>query len=68
MQPHLLNRLIGRWVPEELKRRIRDAVSDRNLERPQISAEARARLLGVLRPDILKLQDLIGRDLSAWLD
>lgn len=67
MQPHLLNRLIGRLVPEELKRRIRDAVSDRNLARPQISAEARAYLLGVLRPDILKLQDLIGRDLSAWL-
>ncbi len=67
MKPHLLNRVLGRLVPEDLKSRIRNAISDRNIERPEVSAAARERLLSVLRPDILELQDLIGRDLSAWL-
>jgi hypothetical protein len=38
-----------------------------NLSKPKLAAETRARLLAGYRDDILKLQDLIGRDLSRWL-
>ncbi|MDX1541685.1 MAG: hypothetical protein R3349_09810, partial [Geminicoccaceae bacterium] len=40
------------------------------LEKDPLSfpAETRARLTGLYREDILRLQDLIGRDLGAWLD
>jgi Sulfotransferase family len=37
------------------------------LERPRIPAEAHARLRALYREDTLKLQGLIGRDLSDWL-
>ena len=36
-------------------------------QRPPLLPEVRARLENQLSPDILKLQDLIGRDLSHWL-
>jgi hypothetical protein len=34
---------------------------------PPLTPEIRARLIDVYRDDILKLQDLIGRDLGGWL-
>lgn len=68
MRPHRLTRLAGRWVPNAIKRRIRDAVSDRNLVKPPFPEQAKEFLKAELREDILKLQDLLKRDLSAWLD
>ena len=67
MQPNALNRVVGRLLPEELKRRIRDAISDKNLDRPDIPPRARAALLERLHGDIEDLQRLLGRDLSRWL-
>lgn len=37
------------------------------LNKPTLSAETRQSLIALYRDDILKLQDLIHRDLSAWL-
>jgi len=68
MKPHLLNRVFGRLLPEELKRRIRDAIADRNMERPEMPDRARDRLRAELRPDVIALQELIGRDLSHWIE
>jgi len=68
MRPHAITGILGRVVPEELKRRIRDAISNRNLERPELQESAREYLRAELRMDILQLQTLLRRDLSAWLD
>ena len=68
MKPNWLSRIIGPLIPEELKRRVRDAVSDRNVERPELSDRARGRLAERLHPDVRALEPLIGRDLSAWLE
>jgi hypothetical protein len=38
-----------------------------NLEKPQMKPETREYLKGLFREDILKLQDIIKRDLSHWL-
>jgi hypothetical protein len=35
--------------------------------RPTIDPAVRARLVDHFRPDVERLQQLIGRDLSAWL-
>ena len=35
---------------------------------PSLEPEVRRELLHIYREDILKLQDLIQRDLSAWLE
>jgi hypothetical protein len=57
---------LGPVVP----RRVRDGVRRRvlrDLERPPLDPATRARLVRVFRPDVLALEELIGRDLSAWL-
>lgn len=40
----------------------------KNLAKPEMRPETREYLLGVFRDDILKLQDLLGRDLRHWLN
>ncbi len=39
----------------------------RNLSKPEMNPETREHLKGLYRDDIVKLQDLIDRDLSHWL-
>jgi hypothetical protein len=42
-------------------------VRSRNLQKQKMTPEDRARALTVFRDDILRTQDLIGRDLTDWL-
>ncbi len=67
MKPYPLTRMTGRFIPHAQRVRLKDALSTRNLTRPPLPPEARARLLPVFREDITKLQELLGRDLSGWL-
>jgi hypothetical protein len=39
----------------------------RELVKPSLDPELRARLARVFRPDVERLQDLLDRDLSGWL-
>jgi hypothetical protein len=56
------------WVPERMRLRLMSALKKRNLrEAPPLSEEVRRRLRCLYREDILRLQDLIERDLSHWL-
>jgi hypothetical protein len=43
------------------------AIRNSNLQKRRMSEQERELALGVFRDDILSTQDLIGRDLSAWL-
>jgi hypothetical protein len=67
MRPHAVTRLIGAAVPYELRLRLKDKLSDRNLRRDALPAGAKALLRARQRDDTLRLQDLIGRDLAPWL-
>lgn len=56
------------FVPKELRQTIAQTVQKHNLgEKPTLSPEIRQELIALYRDDILQLQDLIGRDLSQWL-
>lgn len=44
-----------------------DALRNRNLVKPPLPEKTRRRLVEEYREDILKLQELIGQDLSGWL-
>lgn len=55
-------------VRDRVKKRLVAQLEAKNLRKPPLSEEAKARLLAVYRPDILQLQDLLGRDLSHWLE
>jgi Sulfotransferase family len=57
---------IGRALPEPLVARAR-ALRARNLKRQGMTPDERRRAAAFFRDDVLKTQDLIGRDLTAWL-
>lgn len=52
-----------RWI-----RRLKKHLISRNLDRPPMPPAMRQHLQSLYREDILRLQDLIDRDLSHWLD
>jgi hypothetical protein len=54
-------------VPSGAVRYAKD-LRNRNLAKPRMSPETRRRLVETYREDILKLQGLIQRDLSGWLE
>jgi len=60
------------YLPARLRWRLSeafDALKTRNLvEPPAVQPEVRRQLVGVYREDILRLQALIQRDLSDWLE
>ena len=54
--------------PQVLRRRIAESLKSQYLvEAPPLAPEVRRELLEAYRDDILKLESLIGRDLSGWL-
>ena len=67
MRPNLLGSIAAIFLPQPVRRRIRDWISSFNVARADFSPTTRARLAAKLRPDILELQEMLGRDLSAWL-
>jgi len=54
-------------LPEHIAKQVKNAITDHNLEKRQIKEETRYRLVSIYNQDILKLEKLIDRDLSAWL-
>jgi len=65
------NRIIRRIIPQRYSLRcitIRDSILRTLLEKPQIDDVTRSHLIQVYREDVLKLQELINRDLSHWLE
>jgi hypothetical protein len=68
LKPNRAHTLARRMLPvpmrESLKRRLHHYATFT----PPLRPETRARMIAEYREDILQLQALLGRDLSAWLD
>lgn len=60
--------ILKKILPSRLYRETIDNIRGKNLAKPKLSSDIRKKLILVYREDILKLQDLIERDLSAWLE
>jgi hypothetical protein len=55
-------------LPAGVRQRLKRTFLTHNLRRPSpLQPEVRRQLVEVFRADILELQEMIGRDLSAWL-
>lgn len=71
-KPSSVKDALKTYLPARLRWRLSKAFDDlktRNLvEPPAVQSEVRRQLVGVYREDILRLQDLIQRDLSGWLE
>lgn len=55
-------------MPEEKRRELIEHIKIKNLQKPCMKPETREYLKNFYREDIMKLQDLIQRDLSGWLN
>jgi hypothetical protein len=70
-RPHPVKRALKLYLPVPARRRLSvafDAVKTSNLTRPpKLQPEVRHQLTEAYREDVLKLQELLDRDLSAWL-
>ncbi|MGB7417340.1 MAG: sulfotransferase [Thermosynechococcaceae cyanobacterium] len=62
-QPNPLKSMLKPLFPDHLRQKIQH----QNLGKPQISPGVRQSLAALYQDDILRCQDLIQRDLSAWL-
>ena len=56
------------FLPSRLRQQILSSLRQLNLPKPEFSPAIRSQLTEVYREDVLKLQDMIHRDLSTWLD
>ena len=66
-QPHPLKDLVRPMFPKPLADRLWLGLRDMNLVRDSLDPALRAELTEEYRADILRLQDLLQRDLSHWL-
>lgn len=62
-----LKAVIKPLLPEGLRRRLTGRLQRLNLTRPTLGPALRQHLIEEYRDDILRLQDMVGRDLSLWL-
>ncbi len=58
--------VLSLFIPLSLRQKIRTNLVKQNIQAAKLSPELRQRLIEIYRYDILKLQELIDRDLSAW--
>jgi Sulfotransferase domain len=69
MRPNPIRQALKPLLPERVRKRVYEGVRERVLrEAPPLSVEQRRKLVELYREDIVKLEGLIGRDLSGWLD
>ena len=66
-KPHPLKSILKPFVPTWLRRRLKATVHERNRVKPQIEQSVYNQVQAELQEDILRLQGLINRDLSPWL-
>ena len=68
---NLAKSIVKPLLPSGLRRRVSttllSTLQDRTLVKPPLPTEVQQQLTELYREDILKLQELIGRDLTAWL-
>lgn len=67
LQPNYLKTTIKPLIPPRLRYELSQRVNQRLLEKPPLDEETRKELSVGYKKDILNLQDLLGRDLFAWL-
>ena len=68
-RPNAVKSLAKQVVPASVRRSVYNTVMKRNIVaiKPRMAAETRRELVQLYREDIVKLQALLGRDLSKWL-
>lgn len=66
--PNIVKRAAATLIPRRLRSSLKTRIKNLNLERQPLTTSTRQELIEIYRDDITQLQDLIGRDLSHWLE
>lgn len=66
-RPNLAKTILKPFVPPAWRDRLKKTIKQTNSSKPKLDSGIRSQLTQVYREDILKLQDLIQRDLSSWI-
>ncbi|NEP79125.1 MAG: sulfotransferase [Okeania sp. SIO3C4] len=67
-RPNPIKDSLKLFMPMGIRKKIAGVLKKKNLGKPKLSPKIRKQLILEYQEDILKLQDLIGRDLSKWLE
>ncbi len=67
-KPNWFKSTFKHLIPDELRHKLITNVRQNNLAKPPLDPQVKKELIELYREDTLKLQDLINRDLSAWLN
>ncbi|MEQ9359219.1 sulfotransferase family protein [Coleofasciculus chthonoplastes] len=67
-QANPMKTILKPFVPKRMRDRLKTNLQAKNMIKPKLSPELRKQLIEDYRDDIIKLQDLIHRDLSPWLE
>jgi len=67
-RPNPLKDSIKLFLPKDIRKKIVQPLKDKNLGKPELPKHLRKQLVSDYHDDILRLQDLIDRDLSKWLE
>jgi hypothetical protein len=65
-RPKRIKTILKPYLPPSMLRYASE-LRDHNLDKPQLEQDVRRQMVEMYREDILKLQDVIDRDLSKWL-
>lgn len=66
-EPNPIKSTLKSFLPAQFRHNLRERAGQRLLSKPPLAEVTRERLLSGYEKDIRRLQELIGRDLSAWL-
>ncbi|MGF1479793.1 MAG: sulfotransferase domain-containing protein [Cyanophyceae cyanobacterium] len=66
-QRNLFTLALRLLLPSKLYESFTTDIKNRSLTKPELTSDVRKHLIQVYKEDILKLQDLLQKDLSAWL-
>lgn len=67
IRPNPLKSIVNALLPAAIRHPLRDRLHRANTIRPTLNPTTRQTLIDDYRADILQLSDIIGRDLSHWL-
>jgi hypothetical protein len=67
LKPSIIKSALKKVLSERMQYRLLTKFRNKSLTKPPLSWEIRGQMIDLFREDILKTQDLIHRDLSAWL-
>lgn len=66
-EPNFLKKVVTTFLPLEMRTKIKNKFLEKIANKSQLESSQRKILLEIYKEDITKLQDLINRDLTHWL-